>query len=185
MRRRRCPMAATRILIATDGSDIGTAAVDAACRVIDPATASVRVLSVYPEAFPIATEPGFFTGEYYDEMEAQGRRLAKDIVEDAEKRIRDYFPDKRVRLAGIAVRGEPDRKIVETARKWKADLIVIGSHGYGFWGRLLGSVSDGVIHHSPCSVLLVKTKEVEKLGLTPIKIGHQRRRRAVAAASRP
>ena len=47
------------------------------------------------------------------------------------------------------------RGINETARG-KADLIVVGSHGRGFWGRLLGSVSNGVVHHAPCSVLVVR-----------------------------
>jgi len=54
------------------------------------------------------------------------------------------------------VNGDPGQQLVEIAKAWDADLIVVGSHGRGFWGRLLGSVSDGVTHHSPCSVLVVK-----------------------------
>jgi len=47
--------------------------------------------------------------------------------------------------------------IVEAAEEWDADMIVVGSHGHGFWGRLaLGSVSDAVIHQAPCSVLIAK-----------------------------
>ena len=54
--------------------------------------------------------------------------------------------------------GSPDSRIVETAEQWHADLIVIGSHGYSRWERLLlGSVSDSVLHHAPCSVLVVRT----------------------------
>ncbi|MBK8302980.1 MAG: universal stress protein [Chloracidobacterium sp.] len=54
------------------------------------------------------------------------------------------------------VNGDPGQQLVEIAKAWDADLIVVGSHGRGFWGRLLGSVSDGVTHHSPCSVLVVR-----------------------------
>ena len=56
---------------------------------------------------------------------------------------------------------EPSEKeqIIELAREWGADLIVVGSHGRGFWGRLLGSVSTGVVHHAPCSVLVVRKRE--------------------------
>ncbi len=53
----------------------------------------------------------------------------------------------------------PKESIVEEAQKWSADLIVLGSHGYGFWERmLLGSVSNAVVHHAPCSVLIVRNK---------------------------
>ena len=55
-------------------------------------------------------------------------------------------------------RGRASRVIVEAAADWDADLIVLGSHGYGFWERnLLGSVSDSVVHHAPCSVMVVRT----------------------------
>ena len=46
---------------------------------------------------------------------------------------------------------------IEEAQNWGADLIIVGSHGYGFWSRaLLGSVSNAVINHAPCSVLVVR-----------------------------
>jgi len=53
--------------------------------------------------------------------------------------------------------GAPSRMIIESATNWGADLIVVGSHGRGFWGRvMLGSVSDAILHHAPCSVLVVR-----------------------------
>ena len=58
--------------------------------------------------------------------------------------------------------GAPDEVILETAKQWKPDVIVVGSHGHGFWGRLtLGSVSDSLIHHAPCSVFVVRTADIE------------------------
>lgn len=150
-------MKKTRILIATDGSDYGNAAVVKACDLIDPATTSVRVMFAYPEARPIPAEPAFMSAKYYNEMEKDVKEAARMVVSDAEHRIRHHFPGADLDLKAIVARGHPDQQITELARKWKADLVVVGSHGYGFWGRLLGSVSDGVVHHSPCSVLVVKS----------------------------
>ena len=46
---------------------------------------------------------------------------------------------------------------VETAEEFGSDLIIVGSHGYSRWERLLlGSVSQSVVHHAPCSVLVVR-----------------------------
>ncbi|NJM17297.1 MAG: universal stress protein [Richelia sp. RM2_1_2] len=53
--------------------------------------------------------------------------------------------------------GEPGKKICEFAQSWGADLIVLGSRGHsGITEVLLGSVSNYVIHHACCSVLVVK-----------------------------
>jgi nucleotide-binding universal stress UspA family protein len=47
--------------------------------------------------------------------------------------------------------------ILDTAAKWHADLIVIGSHGRKGLDRfLLGSVSEAVARHAPCSVQIVR-----------------------------
>lgn len=53
--------------------------------------------------------------------------------------------------------GEPGRNICELARTWQADLIVMGRRGCsGFSEFLLGSVSNYVLHHAPCSVLILQ-----------------------------
>lgn len=61
--------------------------------------------------------------------------------------------------------GSPGRTICQGARTWGADLIVVGNRGRTGLGELfLGSVSNYVLHHAPCSVLTVKSsveKEIE------------------------
>ncbi|BAT54171.1 hypothetical protein NOS3756_31360 [Nostoc sp. NIES-3756] len=53
--------------------------------------------------------------------------------------------------------GEPSRLICEIARSWNADLIILGRRGlHGLSEFLLGSVSNYVLHHAPCSVLTVQ-----------------------------
>lgn len=53
--------------------------------------------------------------------------------------------------------GNPGRMICELAKNWSTDLIVVGSRGLkGFKEMFIGSVSNYVTHHAPCSVLLVR-----------------------------
>jgi nucleotide-binding universal stress UspA family protein len=52
--------------------------------------------------------------------------------------------------------GSPGLKVCEVAQTWQADLIIMGSRGHSLLHQLiLGSVSNYVLHHSPCSVLIV------------------------------
>jgi nucleotide-binding universal stress UspA family protein len=68
----------------------------------------------------------------------------------------------RGRARGIDVRfmiwvGAPGEAIVEAARSEQVDLVVVGSHGRGAVGRFfVGSVSDYVVRHAPCPVLVVR-----------------------------
>jgi len=56
--------------------------------------------------------------------------------------------------------GSPRSAIAEEADRWQADLIVMGSHGYGAWHRfLLGSVSQAVVSRAQCSVEVVRDRE--------------------------
>ena len=53
--------------------------------------------------------------------------------------------------------GEPGTAIVEAAIAESADLVVVGTHGRSRVGRLvLGSVSDHVVRHAPCPILIVR-----------------------------
>jgi nucleotide-binding universal stress UspA family protein len=57
---------------------------------------------------------------------------------------------------GVVLSGNVKEVILEEARKWDADLIVVGSHGRrGFKRFLLGSVSEAVVMNAHCSVVVV------------------------------
>jgi nucleotide-binding universal stress UspA family protein len=90
-------------------------------------------------------------------------KIAKDnaikVLEETGSRIKSFFPDVEVQVSTDVLFGTPESRIVETAEGMHADLIIVGSHGYNRWERLLlGSVSDSVVHHAHCSVLIVRTE---------------------------
>lgn len=146
-----------RILIATDGSDYSKAAVEECCRsLIRPENAEVLIVSAYEDAYPIMAEPYAISAEYYQKLDDAVSEMASTFVADSKKMIRDAFPSNQFPIETQVLRGSPDQQIIEKAHAWNADIIVVGSHGRGFWGRLLGSVSNGVVHHAKCSVLVVR-----------------------------
>lgn len=146
-----------RILIATDGSRFSEEAIDQCCRmVMRPERDEVLIVSAYEDVLPISAEPFALSSEYYQQMADSLTNLARTCLDAAEQKIAAHFPDAVPEVATEVLRGPADMLIVERAKEWKADLIVVGSHGRGFWGRLLGSVSNGVVHHAPCSVLVVR-----------------------------
>lgn len=150
-----------KILLATDGSDFSKAAIEA-CRniVADPGNANFKIISAVERPSPIAAEPFAISAEYYNELEEIARKQGKHYVEQAEAQIRAMFPNATLDLTSEVVTGSPARMIVAEAENWGADLIVVGSHGYGFWSRvMLGSVSNAIVHHAPCSVLVVRTNK--------------------------
>lgn len=153
------------ILIAVDGSKFSEAAV-VACRQIVADAKNARFKIVSANEFPvmIAADPfGAATAGCYDRIESEGQQAAKRFVENAAAQLRALFPRATLDLTTQATSGSPVQVIVEEAEKWAADLIVIGSHGYGFWSRaLLGSVSGSIVQNAACSVLVVRTPKESK-----------------------
>lgn len=145
-----------KIFIATDGSDFSKAAVGEYCRMIMQPNDEVLIASCYEDAYPVSAEPFALSADYYQKMEDAMNELSLGFASEAKKAIEERSADSTVSVTTEVLRGSPAQKIVERAGEWGADLIVVGSHGRGFWGRLLGSVSNGVVHHAPCSVLVVR-----------------------------
>jgi nucleotide-binding universal stress UspA family protein len=101
--------------------------------------------------------------DYYAELSQWQRAQARQALEAA-TRILDAREDKTLRVTTEMLEGQPKRRIPEEAEAWGADLIVVGSHGYGFWDRLLlGSVSQAVASHAGCSVEIVRRRETEEV----------------------
>ncbi|HEY0048393.1 MAG TPA: universal stress protein [Pyrinomonadaceae bacterium] len=142
-----------RILISTDGSDFSRAAVEKCFQIIvSPENTAIKIVSVFEviEPMDISISP-----EFSQELESSARKKAQEFAEQAVARVKERFPN--IDLTTQVSKGAPDQMLIEEAKKWSADLIVIGSHGRGFWGRmLLGSITDSLVHHAPCSVLVVR-----------------------------
>jgi nucleotide-binding universal stress UspA family protein len=153
-----------KILVATDGTDFSRAAIDKCCEIVNELTsAEVKVISVYEPRHSIAAEPFAVSAEFYANMDKLSKEQADEWVNDALKIMRAKCEEAKVEFSGVVELGKPSQAIVETASSWDADLIVMGSHGRGFWERLtLGSVSNAVVHQAPCSVLIVKAAQTAR-----------------------
>ena len=145
-----------KILIATDGSQFSQAAVEKVCDLFaNPNETEIKLVSVF-RAPTIATEPLMTTPDYLRMVSEGIEALATKHVKDARHTIESRLPS--VALEEEVVMGIPGQTIVEIAEEWGPDLVVVLSHGRGFWSRaLLGSVSSAVVHHAPCSVLVVRS----------------------------
>jgi nucleotide-binding universal stress UspA family protein len=145
-----------KVLIATDGSEFSRAAVERCCFMFDESeNTQVRIISATVPVTPGVSTQALPAGLYADLQQAADRQ-AREAVSEAEAEVRRH-PNLTADLSTAIVSGPPKQAIVEEARRWGADVIVLGSHGYGFWSRaLVGSVSDAVLREAPCSVLIVR-----------------------------
>lgn len=147
-----------KILLATDGTKYGEAAAEMLGKIKLADGDEVKIICVVDLAMPMAID--IYGGYIPDttEIEKAARENAAKVIADASEKVRGSFGGKKVALSTDLLFGSPDSRIVETAEEMKTDLIVLGSHGYKQWERLLlGSVSDSVVHHAHCSVMVVRT----------------------------
>lgn len=147
-----------KILLATDGSAHSKSAVEEVARRPFPSKTSVRIISVIDRA-ALARNIGPMGGlsEYYAEADRNALKSAEDAIENAAKILRKK--NSTLSITTAVLQGSPKSAILEEAEKYGADLIVVGSHGYGVVERfLLGSVSHSVSLHAKCSVEIVRIK---------------------------
>ena len=149
----------TKILLATDGSEEAGLAARTAADLAEKTGSELHVVHVFgiapvgPPVYPEATE---LQGEAL-EVEAEER-----ISEQRAREVLDAEVGK-VRSAGGTVveahliEGRIAPEIVAVAEEIGAGLIVMGSRGHGGIRRaLMGSVSDAVVRHAHCPVLVVR-----------------------------
>lgn len=143
------------ILLAMDDSPHSDAALDAVLARPWPEDSRFRVISVVEPFHP--EYAGWHTSYVPLALEAQKELLeaTQRLVADSAVKIEEKFGKGTV--TSEVLEGYIKDKILETARHWPADLIIMGSHGRrGFTRFLLGSVSEAVVSHAPCSVEIVK-----------------------------
>jgi nucleotide-binding universal stress UspA family protein len=167
-----------RVLIGFDGSDGARDAVDDLRHAglptdVEAVVACVAEVPVTPPFYLALPVEGGLVSEAAVEEALRGaeraRQRAASTAAGGADLVRGLFPTWNVRTDPLA--GSPHGALVEKARDWPADLIVVGSHGRGAVGRLVfGSVSQNVLAHAPCSVRVGRGGGAPRPAGTPVRV---------------
>ncbi|HLL53768.1 MAG TPA: universal stress protein [Myxococcaceae bacterium] len=144
-----------KLLLAVDGSQSSEAPLGEVLARPWPKDTQVRVVTVVENPAP---PPNAFWPEAYMVPEP----VYKQVRENAEKlvaRMASALRERGFTVETQVRQGDPRSGIVDEAVDWKADLVLVGSHGYtGLKRFLMGSVAQYVVGHAPCSVEVVRPK---------------------------
>ena len=139
-----------KILLAIDDSKFSEAAANSLSGQFRPADTEVRIVYVVEPI--ILTEPPQMSPGYFPEVETRVPP-AQEVADRTAKNLSDAG----FKVTTSVTTGDPRGIILDEAAQWRPDLIVMGSHGRkGFERFFLGSVSEAVARHAPCSVQIVR-----------------------------
>ncbi len=150
-----------RILLAFDGSSCSEVARDLVASADWPEGTLVRAIAVLEHG------PALFGVPWLAVTPIESAEIEAAIAGDLERSLEAAAaglaaPGREVRHE--LIRGRPASAIVEDARRFGPDLIVLGSRGHGTLdAMLLGSTSAEVVDHAPCPVLVARRREVRRI----------------------
>lgn len=168
-----------KILVAVDTSPTSEVVFEKALSLAKLSNATLmitHILSPFEEGYPeIPVYPG--VDSYYPVLYEEAAKVYAKQVEQFAQKSFEFVKGltNQATAEGIPTEytqnsGEPGRMICQLANNWGADVIILGRRGRtGLSELVLGSVSNYVLHHAPCSVLTVQGKggtaaeEVEKV----------------------
>jgi nucleotide-binding universal stress UspA family protein len=143
-----------KILVPVDGSETSKRGLTEACRLAKEQGAKLRCLFVIDEHYLTANYMGFmYMPDLIDKLRDNGKKILNEAEEQA-------------RMSGVKVESvlresvelRVSDMILDDAKTWAADLIVMGTHGRrGLSHLALGSDAESVVRNSPVPVLLVRS----------------------------
>ncbi len=144
-----------RILVPVDGSETSKRGLSEACRLSKRTGGRLKVLHVLDEHYLVNNYVGVVcTPELFEAMRRGGER----ILDEAAAAARDSGVPVEAVLRQSGGRRVSDA-IIDEAKAWPADLVVMGTHGRrGLSHLALGSDAELVVRESPVPVLLVCAK---------------------------
>ena len=144
-----------KILVAYDGSDSSKKAIELLSRMAK-SDDEVILLTVIPAELLSST----FTKMLLPTIDLSSVAKDSSFKERAEETLKEAakkIENKVEKIETIVETGDPADEILVTAKSKACDLIVVGYKGYGKEGRfLIGSVTDKVVRHAYCSVMVVR-----------------------------
>jgi nucleotide-binding universal stress UspA family protein len=142
-----------KILLAIDGSEEAALAAQAATELSKETGSEVHVTYVLPRPEALIGHHTY-SAEVRESVLEQARSEARTFVEGRAEQLR--AEGAKVAQAHLRI-GEPDKEIIRLSEEIGATLIVMGSRGLGAVSRaLMGSVSDSVVKHAHCPVLVMR-----------------------------
>jgi len=143
-----------KVLLATDGSPCSNAAVRSVAGRPWASGTEFRILSIVEPSVPLLRPP-YFSEERMEQLRGQDMQRAQQAVCIAEDILSGAGIGSTSTIAVPAA--TPKELILSEAAEWRADLIVVGSHGRRGASRLLlGSVSEAIALHAQCSVEIIR-----------------------------
>ena len=155
----------TKILLATDGSKEAELAARTAAELADKTGSELHVVHVFGI---VPWYPSYPEGTGSDEAELEDPLIEEELQRLSEQRSRELLDAEveKVRSVGGTLvqahlrEGGAAQEIVGLAEEIGAGLIVMGSRGQsGIRRALMGSVSDSVVHHAHCPVMVVRPEK--------------------------
>ena len=161
-----------KILVALDCSENNRSIFDTAVSLAKVTSASLMLLHILSERDP--DYPKLPSYAYYSVLKDSENGMFQTKFAEYEQKKINFLKNlvRKAMAVGIDTQyaqfsGIPGCEICEMASLWSADLILVGSRGLeGLKEMFLGSVSNYVTHHAPCSVLIVRTNSNTDLNST-------------------
>jgi nucleotide-binding universal stress UspA family protein len=142
-----------KVLLAIDHSQCAQAALHSVAARPWPPHTAIRVLHVIEPLSLLLGRELTAQDQGIEAVWVARQEEAKGLIEKAAEKLRGAGMNATTAL----VEGDPKSQIIDVARQWDADLIVLGSHGWkGLYRFTMGSVSEAVVRHAHCSVEIVR-----------------------------
>ena len=152
-----------KILVPLDGSEHSLKALTVATQIAKKFSGKISLIHIYsvtvtpaiiPEPATLTPSIPVMTPSEVSRTIEVTRKAGINILTEAEQKVKA----EDVQVETILKEGHVVQEIISTAAEGKFDLIVIGARGISkIRELLLGSVTDGVIHHASCPVLVIKS----------------------------
>mmetsp|Transcript_22108 Transcript_22108/g.30841 ORF Transcript_22108/g.30841 Transcript_22108/m.30841 type:complete len:170 (-) Transcript_22108:348-857(-) len=159
------------LLITLDESEYGKKLVDYCIKFLCSSATKITLLHAY-QYVPVSTIPGHIPHVVHNsdslnkKLRAHAQMRATSLLEYSKEKI--IKSGITVPIFTEAVIGEPHHStkqvLLDSIEKANPTLVACGSRGMGYMGRMfLGSVSDFLVHNTKCTVLVVKSNDLEEL----------------------